>query len=923
MTTNSIRRIILLNLLFACLGGPLGSTLVLAQAIDAAPRSLDSRVIIEPFAAAPQIVHPIGATCDARGRLLVIESHTHFPPDDYMGPGFDRVKAFEDTDADGRADRISVFFEGTRKTMDIASHTDGSIFLASRNEIIRLRDTDGDGTADERKQIVSLDTASDYPHNGLSGLAFDAAGNLYFGLGENLGAPYTLTGSDGSAISDEGEGGDVFLCTSDGQNLRRVATGFWNPFGVCVDVFGRVFAVDNDPDAMPPCRLLHVVEGGNYGYQFRYGRTGRHPFQAWNGHLPGTLPMVAGTGEAPCEIIAYEAAGLPAEYRGNLLVASWADHRLERYVLAARGASLIAERKPFIQGGDNFRPVGIAVAPDGSLYITDWVLRDYKLHGKGAIWHVKLKEADAATPTVAELAESEARTRAAELSKRIVAGDRQLDLNKIAEEDPSAAVRAMAVREMVARSENVTDVALSRNPAAVRAEAIAGLAGSNDEQEFLMLLDDADPFIRTAAIAALARSPKILTPLTNKPPKNVNARLGVLLACQILGESSAEQALNWAVTDNNLLVRFMAAKWIADDRMERYREPLAKALADPKLDTDLVFAYTTALARIDGQAATDSQIADQFAARLADPQNAANTLRIALKLVPPNHEKLSLDVLTRLLKYDDAGVQTEAIRTLCDHPNAGRISLLLAIITDEQIALPLRAQALAGLASASDEGRPVKQTLLELAQGSELMLRDEALRSLVGRELSSDERDLLERLAKNETAVQPLVARVLGGAPAVDRPPVGDISAWLARLEGPADAEAGRRVFFHARVGGCARCHRHGGRGFEVGPDLSTIGRANRQAIVESIVRPSAQVAPRFQSWAIATDDGLTRTGFLVRQTHDELTYIDAKGEPFVVNSKDVVAEKALATSVMPENIAETLTDQELRDLLAYLLAPQ
>src|SRR4029079_9287181 len=100
---------------------------------------------------------------------------------------------------------------------------------------------------------------------------------------------------------------------------------------------------------------------------------------------------VAGTGEAPCEIVSYESDGLPREYLGDLLVASWADHRIERYTPTARGASWPAERRPFVQGGKDFRPVGIAVAPDGSLFVSDWVLSDYNLHGKGAIWHVQMK----------------------------------------------------------------------------------------------------------------------------------------------------------------------------------------------------------------------------------------------------------------------------------------------------------------------------------------------------------------------------------------------------------------------------------------------------------------------------------------------------------------------------------------------------
>ena len=186
-----------------------------------------------------------------------------------------------------RKPEFTTFFEGTKHTMDIAVHPDGSVYLATRNEILRLKDTKGTGKADVKERIAFLDTKGDYPHNGLSGLCFDSQGNLYFGMGENLGASYKMIGSDGTTISGEGDGGHIFWCTADGKKLRKVATGFWNPFGICRDIYGRMFAVDNDPDAMPPCRLLHVVEGGDYGFQFRYGRSGRHPFQAWNGELPG------------------------------------------------------------------------------------------------------------------------------------------------------------------------------------------------------------------------------------------------------------------------------------------------------------------------------------------------------------------------------------------------------------------------------------------------------------------------------------------------------------------------------------------------------------------------------------------------------------------------------------------------------------
>src|SRR5262245_1367689 len=181
------------------------------------PKAHDPRLEVELFAAAPDIVHPIGIDFDNKGRLLVIESHTHFPPGDYKGPKHDRIRILEDTDGDGKADRFTTFFEGTQKTMDIAVHPDGSVYLATRNEVLRLRDKKGEGRADVKERVVFLDTKGDYPHNGLSGLCFDSRGGLYFGMGENLGASYKLIGTDGTTLTGEGEGGNVLWCTAEGK----------------------------------------------------------------------------------------------------------------------------------------------------------------------------------------------------------------------------------------------------------------------------------------------------------------------------------------------------------------------------------------------------------------------------------------------------------------------------------------------------------------------------------------------------------------------------------------------------------------------------------------------------------------------------------------------------------------------------------
>lgn len=340
------------------------------------PEIKDSRLALTLFKAEPEIVTPVGIAVDAKGSIFVIESHTHFPKKDYPGPKHDVIKRFQ---PDGTS---SVFAEGFRAAMNLAFSPDWKLHLVHRNGVMIVGD----------KDIVTLVTAGNYPHNGLGGIAFSADGWLYIGMGENLGEKYTLKGSDGSSHSGGGEGGNVFRCQPDGTKLEHVATGFWNAFALEFNRAGHLFCVDNDPDSRPPCRLIDVVMGGDYGYKFCYGRSGLHPYSAWNGEIPGTLPMVAGTGEAPSAVLDCDRAQLPADYGGALLVTSWGDHALEIYRPKPFGASLRAEREVLAQGDEWFRPVGAAAAPDGSIYVTDWVDRDYSVHRKGRIWRLSAKE---------------------------------------------------------------------------------------------------------------------------------------------------------------------------------------------------------------------------------------------------------------------------------------------------------------------------------------------------------------------------------------------------------------------------------------------------------------------------------------------------------------------------------------------------
>jgi putative membrane-bound dehydrogenase-like protein len=844
----------------------------------APPRPVDDRLVFERIAAEPDIVTPTGIAVDARGRVLVIESHTHFRPEGYRGPRTDRIRVFEDRDRDGRPEPAGTFFEGTRWTMSVAVAGDGSVFVATRSAIYRLEDRDHDGRADGNESgqvpdpIVRLDSTGDYPHNGLSGFAFDTEGRVYFGLGENLGVAYRVIGRGGSTFSGGGEGGSVYRCRPDGSGLERIATGFWNPFHMAFDPAGNLFAVDNDPDSRPPCRLLHIVEGGDYGYRFRNGRRGLHPFTAWNGELPGTLGMVAGTGEAPSGVVDYQAKDLPADYRGALLVTSWGDHRIERYDLEPRGASFRSAMKPVVVGGDDFRPVGIAVAPDGALYISDWVDQSYNLHGKGRIWRLR---------------------------SRPGAGPRR---------EPG-------------RARQIEDIAVRQ------ADALRQTSEPAARERLLDALESGDPFVQQAARRGLERSlaPADLAALARSQALSAARRLGLLLILRDQDRPEGRALLPRFLADPDPTIRFAAIQWVGERQIDALRPRLVEGLSSPAITRELFQGTLAALELLDRRKRDihDEQAGEDYiAGLLKEARTPPAILRRGLRMLRPDHPALTLSLLERLADSTDEGTRLEAVRTLAAGHLDGRFRILAAIAYSPTEPESIRAAAIAGLAE--DAGRQ-RDRLLGSAAGGPIALRAEALRSLRGASLSSVDIAPLRRAIQSDPALIDLVDRL--GPESAPRSPAGraqppaSMDDWLARLEGPADASAGERVFFHAKGPGCYRCHQVDGRGGQAGPDLTTFASTtDRRRLVESIVAPSREIAPQFVPWNVARTDGTVFTGILLEQAPDgTLVFADAEGRRIAVKSDEIAERKPLKTSIMPEELVPTMTIQEMRDLIAFL----
>jgi putative membrane-bound dehydrogenase-like protein len=313
---------------------------------------------IELVAAAPEILYPTAIVAAPDGSVYVGSD-----PMDMTGPPtvpLDRVVRLKDG-------RITVFADKLWSVMGL-EWIDDTLYVVHAPFLSAIRDTDGDGRADTRVDLVTGLGPKLPGFNGLnehiaSGTRLGLDGFLYIAVGDK-GIP-RATGRDGKTI--QLQGGGVIRVRPDGTELEIVSTGERNPLSVALAATDEVFTYGNDDDSKTwPNSLTHHIVGGHYGYphQFRIAR--------WR-----ALPIMTGQfGGAGAQGICYNEDGLPAEYRGNLFFCDWGLQTVIRFELKKVGGTFaVARRTPLVTKGEvaDFRPFSIAVAADrASLYIVDW-----------------------------------------------------------------------------------------------------------------------------------------------------------------------------------------------------------------------------------------------------------------------------------------------------------------------------------------------------------------------------------------------------------------------------------------------------------------------------------------------------------------------------------------------------------------------
>ncbi len=310
------------------------------------------------FAAEPDVVNPVAMTWDERGRLWVLELYEYplgAPPG---AKPRDRIKILEDTDNDGRADKVTVFAEGLNLATGLLLGN-GGVYVGQAPELLFLQDTNHDDHADTRKVLLSGFGLEDR-HELLNGFTWGPDGWLYMTHGVFTHSRVKIPEASEPGVEVNAAVARYHPRT---KKFEVFADGTSNPWGVDFDRYGNAFV-----SACVIDHLFHMAPGGIYQ---RQGGTPGNPY-AYE-----LLPSIVDHKHhmaAYCGICIYQGDQFPEEYRGHVFMGNIHQNAINHDRLIPNGSSFKAvAEKDFLTTSDGwFRPISEQVGPDGALWIGDW-----------------------------------------------------------------------------------------------------------------------------------------------------------------------------------------------------------------------------------------------------------------------------------------------------------------------------------------------------------------------------------------------------------------------------------------------------------------------------------------------------------------------------------------------------------------------
>ena len=937
------------------------------------------------FAAEPEVVNPVAMTWDERGRLWVVELY-EYP----LGakPGQkprDRIKILEDTDADGRADKVTVFADGFNLATGIQLGN-GGVYLGQAPNLYFLQDTNGDDVADTQV-VLKTGFGLEDRHELLNSFIWGPDGCLYMTHG-------VFTHSRIQELNNSYVTLDAGVARLNPltKKFEVVSEGTSNPWGVDFDRSGNAFV-----SACVIDHFFHLAPGGVY---VRQGGTPANPYTYEL--LPSIVDhkhfMAAYSG-----VDIYQGNQFPKEWLGEALMGNIHQSAINHDHLSPNGSSFKASaRDDFVTTSDGwFRPVSTQTGPDGAVWIMDWydrypcyqnanadpdgVDREY-----GRIWRVVHvgKQTGKPVPSRPEKNMNLAQlsgARLVELLKHPNVWQRRLaqrllnerrdpktkaPLEKLLAEGKTLEARLAALWTLHG-SDWLDDTSLDKftndpEPAirawVARSTGERGDASAPAIRRLATLASDRDPTVRLAVLTAARRF--VSGALTiDTPPKSPDAKVGRVIAAVV--EASAE--------GTDPLIPFFA--WMA-------AEP--KIAANPQPALNWVRDHGMATMPLSGRllAKTMRRICDsargEFLNEAVDflgslPVEAAPLALAGIsgliegqkgKVLPPG--RLASEVLAKLSSSPNRELAARAQELGALWGDAAAMRAALKLADDPRANPDERVKAIQVVRQLKND--ETRDAMLQLvARENTERLRIEALRALG--EIGGDN-TVAESIvnqwphfapATRRAAAEVLASRnnwsqiFLGG---VERHTVApsEISSTVVRAlcqsrdnsvreraaaaigrfrEPDADKlrliAAKRRTVLTGPIDlnaghevaakTCLVCHKFHGEGADVGPDLTGVGRSTLDALLHNVIIPNEVVGKGYENVEVETKDGRGVSGRLVEDTNTRIKLLSAGPKEEVVAKSDIAALRVSELSLMPEGL-EQMPDADFRNLIWYILNP-
>jgi len=339
----------------------------------------------------PELVNPVQMNFDAKGRLWVAAWPT-YPETMPTTKNFDKLLVFDIDPKTGKFTKCTTFLDGLNCPTGFQLYKDGVIVMQSP-DMWFVRDTDGDGKGDWKERIVhGLDAADS--HHETNSICYEPGGAVYFSDGvfhrTNV---ETITGPVRNV------NGAIYRYEPRTSKFQRhVPYGFANPHGRVFDYWGNDLITDATGNAnyFGPAFSGHLDSGAHPGMKQFWNRPSRP--------CPGTAIL--------------SSRHFPEDWQGTFLNANVISYQgIFRAKITEDGSGIKGETiepgllQTDVQKNPNFRPSGMAVAPDGSIYVMDWAqmlighlqhhLRDpNRDHQHGRIYRVTYPSRPLLTPKV-------------------------------------------------------------------------------------------------------------------------------------------------------------------------------------------------------------------------------------------------------------------------------------------------------------------------------------------------------------------------------------------------------------------------------------------------------------------------------------------------------------------------------------------